>query len=110
MKSAAKKIAIPRIAVPTARRATAIVSRWLRSEVSPLLLAGRATYNPVTYCWHIPIQIVGSAGKTRYEIGDAYLQAYTGDLVGRPAPEQLRLRATSLASIYGTADAAKVLE
>ena len=47
MKSAAKKIAIPRIAVPTARRATAIVSRWLRSEVSPLLLAGRATYNPV---------------------------------------------------------------
>jgi hypothetical protein len=90
--------ALPKLAAPTAKRAISIVNYWLRNEEATLVRVRQATFNPATYCWHLPVQLSRSkAGAIMF--GDIYLHAATGQFLGCPSAEELQQRATALAEI-----------
>ncbi|MGH9935014.1 MAG: hypothetical protein ACREAM_02140 [Blastocatellia bacterium] len=92
---------LPELAAPTAEQAISLVNRWLQREVGMAVSASRAFFNPVNYCWHLPVHLAyGSTGPLGV-IGDVFLHAATGDFVGRPNAEALRQRAEALAKAHG---------
>ncbi|MCI0387368.1 MAG: hypothetical protein MOB07_01175 [Acidobacteria bacterium] len=92
---------LPELAVPTAERAISLVNRWLQREVGLAVSTSRAFFNPVSYCWHMPVHLAyGSTGPLGV-IGDVFLHAATGDFVGRPGAEELQQRAVALAKAHG---------
>ena len=91
----------PQFAVPTAQDAIARVNRWLHGEIGTAVHAAAATFDPVTFYWHVPIELAyGSTGPLG-EVGDVYIHAATGDFAGRPSAETFRQRAEALASARG---------
>src|SRR5881296_2018396 len=93
--------ASPQLAVPTQAEAIAIVNRWLHREVGQALNVSSASFNSVTFCWHLPIQLAyGSTGPLGV-IGDVYLHAATGTFVGAPDAAELQRRAEDLAAARG---------
>ena len=63
-------LTVPEIAVPTAQRAITLVNRWLQKETAMLIHVTNATFNPVTYCWYLPIKLSYPDRGTIGEIGD----------------------------------------
>ena len=60
-----------------------------------------ATFNPETFCWHLPIYLAyGSTGPLGI-VGDVYLHAGTGAFIGAPEATDLQRRAEALAATYG---------
>jgi len=91
----------PQLAVPTEEEAIAIINRWLHREVGLALNVSTASFNPVTFCWHLPIQLAyGSTGPLGV-IGDVYLHAATGAFIGAPDAAELQRRAENLAAARG---------
>jgi len=93
--------ASPQLAVPTQEEAIAIVNRWLHREVGLALNVSTASFNSVTFCWHLPIQLAyGSTGPLGV-VGDVYLHAATGAFIGAPDAAELQHRAEDLAAAHG---------
>jgi len=91
----------PQLAVPTREEAIAIVNRWLHREVGLALNVSTASFNSVTFCWHLPIQLAyGSTGPLGV-IGDVYRHAATGAFIGAPDAPELQGRAENLAAAHG---------
>ena len=91
----------PQLAVPTREEAIAIVNRWLHREVGLALNVSTASFNSVTFCWHLPIQLAyGSTGPLGV-IGDVYRHAATGAFIGAPDAAELPRRAEDLAAAHG---------
>ncbi len=91
----------PELAVPDALRAIALVNRWLQKEIGMAVSTAQARFIPASYCWHLPVHLAyGSTGPLGV-IGDIYLHAATGELIGHPAAEELLQRATALAAAHG---------
>src|SRR5262245_52555473 len=91
----------PRFTIPPAQDAVARVNRWLHREIGTAVHAASATFDPVTFYWHVPIELAyGSTGPLGM-VGDVYLHAATGDFAGRPNAEEFRQRAETLASAHG---------
>lgn len=93
--------AVPEIAVPTAERAISIVNRWLHTDVAMLIHVSRAAFDPVTYCWHLPVQLSYPQTGPFGVIGDVYLDARNGQFANRPGAEELQERAVALAKSHG---------
>jgi len=91
-------LTVPEIAVPTAQRAITLVNRWLQKETAMLIHVTDATFNPITYCWYLPVKLSYPDRGTIGEIGDVYLNAMTGQFVGLPSPDNLMRRAEALRS------------
>jgi hypothetical protein len=96
---------LPELAVPTAERAIMLVNRWLQRETALLIHATEASFNPATYCWHLPVQLSFPDRGTIGVIGDVYLHAASGDFAGRPEPAELLARAEALAGAHGLLEA-----
>lgn len=94
-------LTVPEIAVPTAQRAITLVNRWLQKETAMLIHVTDATFNPITYCWYLPVKLSYPDRGTIGEIGDVYLNAMTGQFVGLPDPNNLLRRAEALAEAHG---------
>jgi hypothetical protein len=94
-------MAMPQLAIPAANDALEIVNRWLHPEVGMALHAVTATFDPATFCWHLPIELAYATHGTLGVVGDVYLHAATGAVVGRPSPEELVQRAEALAAAHG---------
>ena len=97
--------ASPQLAVPTQEEAIAIVNRWLHREVGLALNVSTASFNSVTFCWHLPIQLAyGSTGLLGV-IGGVYLRCLSarGDrpLTGAPDAAELQRWAEDLAAAHG---------
>jgi hypothetical protein len=92
---------LPALAVPTAQRAIMLGNRWLHKETGMLIHVTEATFNPVTYCWHLPVRLSYPDRGTIGVIGDIYLHAASGEFVGLPDPQDLLRRAESLAAAFG---------
>ena len=85
----------------TEEEAIAIVNRWLHREVGLALNVVSATFDPSTFCWHLPIHLAyGSTGPLGI-IGDVYLHAATGAFLGAPKAAELQQRAEALAATHG---------
>lgn len=91
----------PQLEVATEEEAIAIVNRWLHREVGMALNVVSATFDPATFCWHLPIHLAyGSTGSLGI-VGDAYLHAATGVFLGAPKSAELQQRAEALAAAHG---------
>lgn len=91
----------PHLAVPTAEDAIALVNRWLHREVGMALHVSTAHFDPMTFCWHLPIELAYAACGTLGVVGDAYVHAATGTFAGCPEATDLLKRAETLAAACG---------
>lgn len=94
-------LTVPQLAIPTVHEAIALVNRWLHREVGMAVHATTACFDPSTFCWHVPLELAYATHGTLGVVGDIYLHAATGTLVGRPTAEELVRRAEALAAACG---------
>ena len=92
--------AAPQLTVPTADAAIAHVNRWLHQQTGTALHAASATFDLVTYYWHVPIELAYGATGPPGQVGDVYLHAATGQFAGHPQAELLQQRAEALAAAH----------
>ena len=94
----------PQLLAATEEEAMTLVNRWLHREAGMALNVESAAFNPESYCWHLPIHLAyGSTGSLGI-VGDVYLHAVTGSLLGAPSVEELRRRADALAAAHGISE------
>src|SRR5215210_1175919 len=91
----------PQLLAATEDEAMAIVNRWLHREVGMALNVENAVFNADSFCWHLPIHLAYGATGSLGIIGDVYLHAITGALLGAPSVAELRRRADALATAQG---------
>lgn len=89
-------LSIPKLAVSSEQEAVSIVNLWLHREIGMAVHSTNATFNSMTFCWHLPIEVAYPTHGTLGVIGDVYLHAATGDFVGQPDAEDLGRRAERL--------------
>lgn len=91
----------PQLLVTTEEDAIALVNRWLHRAVGMALNVSQATFNPVTFCWHLPIHLAYGATGSLGIVGDVYVHAATGVFLGAPEAADLQHRAEKLATAHG---------
>lgn len=91
----------PQLSAATEEEAMALVNRWLHREVGMALNVESASFNPDTFCWHLPIHLAYGATGSLGIVGDIYLHAATGAFTGAPSATELRRRADALAATHG---------
>lgn len=94
-------VVAPRLTAASAEDAIFLVNRWLHRFVGMALNVDRATFNPNTFCWHLPVMLAYGATGPVGVVGDIYLHAGTGEFVGAPSVEELQRRAEELAEARG---------
>jgi hypothetical protein len=94
-------LTVPQLAIPTAHEAVALVNQWVHREVGMAVHATTASFDPTTFCWHLPLELAYAMRGTLGVVGDVYLHAATGTFVGRPPAEELIRRAEALAAACG---------
>jgi hypothetical protein len=100
--SVANEITIrPRLLAATEEDALAIVNRWLHREVGMALNVESATFDPVIFCWHLPIHLAYGMTGSLGVVGDVFLHAATGAFHGASSAAELRQRADMLAAAHG---------
>ncbi len=63
----------PQLVAATEEEAIARVNRWLHREVGMALNVSSATFNPDTFCWHLPIHLAYGATGSLGIVGDVYI-------------------------------------
>jgi hypothetical protein len=91
----------PQLTVPTAEAAIAHVNRWLHQRVGTALHAAAAIFDPITFYWHVPVELAYGATGPLGQVGDVYLHAATGQFAGHPQAELFQQRAEALAIAHG---------
>jgi hypothetical protein len=94
---------LPHLAAATEEEAIALVNRWLHRAVGMALNVSHATFNPETFCWHLPIHLAYGATGSLGIVGDVYVHAATGTFLGAPDATDLQHRAEALAAAHGIA-------
>ncbi|MBL8205773.1 MAG: hypothetical protein JNM09_16180 [Blastocatellia bacterium] len=94
----------PQLSVPTAAAAIAHVNRWLHQYVGIALHAASATFDPITFYWHVPVELAYGATGPLGQVGDVYVHAATGQFAGHPQAELFQQRAEALADAHGIAE------
>jgi hypothetical protein len=94
---------IPQFSVATAPAAIAQVNRWLHQHVGTALHAASATFDLVTFYWHVTVELAYGATGPLGEVGDVYLHAATEQFAGHPPAELFLQRAEALATAHGIA-------
>jgi hypothetical protein len=92
---------LPQLVAATEEEAIALVNRWLHREVGMALNVSSATFNPETFCWHLPIHLAYGATGSLGIVGDVYIHAATGAFIGAPEAADLQHRARALAAAHG---------
>jgi hypothetical protein len=67
----------PQLGAATEEEAITLVNRWLHREVGMALNVSCATFNPDTFCWHLPIHLAYGATGSLGIVGDVYVHAAT---------------------------------
>ncbi len=98
---AAAVATLPAFAVPTADRAISLVNGWLLREVGTATHVSQATFNAVTYNWHLPVLLAYPDTGPIGVIGDVYVHALSGQFTGSPTAEELERRAIEMAEAHG---------
>jgi hypothetical protein len=91
----------PQLVIPSEVEAIATANRWLRREIGMALHTTTATFDAVSFYWHLPVELAYPDKGTLGTIGDLYLHAMTGAFAGAPDPNEFRQRANALATMYG---------
>ena len=78
-----------------------VIALRLHREVGMALNVESATFNPDTFCWHLPIHLAYGATGSLGIVGDIYLHAATGAFIGAPSAAELRRLTDALAVARG---------
>ena len=92
---------VPQFTVANASDALAYVNRWLHQQAGTALHAADATFDPITFYWHVPVELAYGATGPLGQVGDVYLHAATGQFAGHPQAELFQQRAEALAAAHG---------
>ncbi len=93
-------VVTPELAVPTDQEAIFRVNRWLHREVGMFLHTTTATFDPVSFQWHLPVELAYATHGTLGVVGDIFINAATGTFAGPPDPTEIQRRAEALAIQY----------
>lgn len=93
-------VVTPQLAVPTDQEAIFRVNRWLHREVGMFLHATTAVFDPVSFFWHLPVELAYATHGTLGVVGDIFIHAATGAFAGPPDPSEIQRRAEALAKQY----------
>lgn len=91
----------PHLLAATEEEAMMLVNRWLHREVGMALNVESATFDPESFCWHLPIHLAYGATGSLGIIADVYLHAASGRLLGAPSVAELCCRAEERATAHG---------
>ena len=94
-------LTMPTFAVATEEEAVAHVNRWLHRSVGMAVHVWRAEFDPVTFYWHLPVELAYATHGTLGVVGDVYLHAATGAFACHPDPTGFAQRADTLAEAHG---------
>ena len=92
---------VPQLAISDDIEACGYVNRWLHRELGTAIHAGQATFDPVTFYWHVEVELAYVTTGPIGVVGDVYLHAATGQFAGCPQIEDFRQRAEILADAHG---------
>jgi len=91
----------PQLLAATEEEAMTLVNRWLHREVGMALNVESATFDPESFCWHLPIHLAYGMTGSLGIVADVYLHAASGRLLGALSVAELRRRADALAAAHG---------
>ena len=91
----------PQLLAATEEEAMTLVNRWLHREVGMALNVESATFDPESFCWHLPIHLAYGMTGSLGIVADVYLHAATGAFHGALSVAELRRRADALAAAHG---------
>ena len=91
----------PQLTMPTEQAAVAHANRWLHQQVGTALHAAAATFDPLTFYWHVAVELAYGATGPLGQVGDVYIHAATGQFAGHPQAELFQQRAEALAEAHG---------
>ena len=87
------------------RQAAAAVNEWLVSYVGDRFLAGAPTLDPKADLWRVPILYIYPQEGPLGTVGEAAVDALTGELRAHPAVEEIKRQALSLYQAKSGTDA-----
>jgi len=91
----------PQLLAATEEEAMTLVNRWLHREVGMALNVESASFDPESFCWHLPIHLAYGMTGSLGIVADVYLHAASGRLLGALSIAELRRRADALAAAHG---------
>jgi hypothetical protein len=86
------------------RQAAATVNEWLVSYVGDRFLAGTPTLDAGADRWRVPILYVYPQAGPLGSVGEAVVDALTGELRAHPSAEEIKRQALDLYRAKGGAD------
>jgi hypothetical protein len=92
----------------SSRQAIAVVNEWLASYVGDRFLAGGPALDSSADLWRIPILYVYPQVGPVGDVGEAAVDAMTGELCARPAISEIKRRALQLYQERQCAESAAV--
>jgi hypothetical protein len=92
----------------SSRQAIAVVNEWLASYVGDRFLAGGPALDSSADLWRIPILYVYPQVGPIGDVGEAAVDAMTGELCARPAISEIKRKALQLYQERQCAESAAV--
>lgn len=77
------------VALPDVDSARRLISRWLLEEVGTALYPAEITFNKEVFAWHIGLWFSTPSQPMLAFIADVYINAATGEFLGRPTRDEL---------------------
>jgi hypothetical protein len=75
---------LPELNIWRANEAISRANRWLQSRLPMSIHVSRATFDPLTYCWRLPVHLAFAGTGSIGVVGDVYLHAVSEELICLP--------------------------
>jgi hypothetical protein len=90
----------PELNIWRADEAISRVNRWLQSRLMMSIQVSQATFDPLTYCWHLPVHLAFADTGSIGIVGDVYLHAVSEQLISIPDTATMQANALALVKLH----------
>ncbi len=91
---------LPELNVWKADQAILRVNRWLHGRLTMFIHVSQARFDPLTYCWHLPVQLAFAQTGPIGVVGDVYLHAVSEELISIPDTAAMEANALALIKLH----------
>jgi hypothetical protein len=92
---------LPELNIWRADEAISRANRWLQSRLTMFIHVSQATFDPLTYCWHLPVHLAFADTGSIGIVGDIYLHAVSEQLISIPDTATMQANALALVKLHG---------
>lgn len=92
---------LPELNIWRADEVISRVNRWLHSRLTMFIHVSQATFDPLTYCWHLPVHLAFPSTGSIGVVGDIYLHAVSEELISIPDTATMQANALALVKLHG---------